>query len=289
MLDSTTCVIIPHSGRKAFLRAALASCLQQTLVPSQVLVVNDSANSGNFEELQETIKAFKTLLPGLQAIQSTRSSGAGPTRNTGLEHCKSRFVAFLDDDDAFLPWKLEKQSELMLSTGAAMSHTSYLRHGSVSGELTSVDTGRHQGGYDALQKLVHRECWIATPTVMIDARALGNEVLLFPENRLLGEDTIAWIKFLASTNGSLAHLEIPSTLVRTHPNSIQGSLKTREGLLHRQNLRRTVDDYANQLGIKPVRFDLIRKLLLKATILIFNLAGKPAFAENIHSRLTRWL
>jgi glycosyltransferase involved in cell wall biosynthesis len=88
-------VVIPTRGDSAHLRDALRS-VRDTARDAEVLIVHDRrpgepAPSG-------------VLVPGLR-VRVIDSSAAGPAaaRNTGLAAASTRFVAFLDDDDAWLP------------------------------------------------------------------------------------------------------------------------------------------------------------------------------------------
>ena len=49
----------------------------------------------------------------LRAIQNTRSAGLAGARNTGVLGASGSLVAFLDDDDEWLPSKLRRQAELL--------------------------------------------------------------------------------------------------------------------------------------------------------------------------------
>jgi teichuronic acid biosynthesis glycosyltransferase TuaG len=58
---------------------------------------------------------------------TTNSGGPAQPRNIGIEHSVGKYLAFLDSDDLWLPEKLEMQIELMESSNADISCTSYIR------------------------------------------------------------------------------------------------------------------------------------------------------------------
>jgi glycosyltransferase involved in cell wall biosynthesis len=99
-------VIIPTIRRPDLLRRAIGSVLSQTLRELEVIVVVDGPDAA-------TMAALATETdPRIRVISNAHSLGAGRSRNVGVAQASGRFVAFLDDDDEWLPAKLEKQVHL---------------------------------------------------------------------------------------------------------------------------------------------------------------------------------
>jgi glycosyltransferase involved in cell wall biosynthesis len=99
-------VILPTRDRPTYLLAAAESVLAQTLPPAELLVVDDGSDGGAAEALG--------ALPRSSAFPIRRFRGPrrGPAaaRNRGLREAAGDLVAFLDDDDLWLPEKLEWQA-----------------------------------------------------------------------------------------------------------------------------------------------------------------------------------
>ena len=82
----------------------LNSVLAQTLSDFEVIVVIDGENGA------ETSSMIASYRDGrLRCIALPAAVGGSEARNIGVRHARSRFVALLDDDDEWLPTKLEKQ------------------------------------------------------------------------------------------------------------------------------------------------------------------------------------
>jgi glycosyltransferase involved in cell wall biosynthesis len=97
-------VVIPTRDRPLTLRNAVNSVLAQTLSDFEVIVVIDG------EAGLETTALIASLCDGrLRCISVPKPVGGSEARNIGVRHARSRFVALLDDDDEWLPTKLEKQ------------------------------------------------------------------------------------------------------------------------------------------------------------------------------------
>jgi len=100
---STISVIIPTLGRPQLVLRAVKSALAQTYTDIETIVVVDGPD-------QETITALQSVSdPRLKTIVSGRSMQAAGARNLGAAHATGHWIAFLDDDDEWLPKKLELQ------------------------------------------------------------------------------------------------------------------------------------------------------------------------------------
>ena len=93
-------VIIPVYNGTSYLRSALESVFAQTYRPFEVIVVDD----GSTDDSGEIAQSFPEVRYIHQANQ-----GVAVARNTGLKDARGEFVAFLDQDDLWLPEKLAAQ------------------------------------------------------------------------------------------------------------------------------------------------------------------------------------
>jgi len=98
-LTVSVVVCVYTEKRWSEIRMALASLAEQTLRPTQVIVVTDHNPS-----LAERLTA---LYPALDVIPNEYSRGLSGARNTGIEHADGDVVAFLDDDARAEPRWLE--------------------------------------------------------------------------------------------------------------------------------------------------------------------------------------
>lgn len=100
-------VIIPTHKRPKLLKRTIQSVLNQTKLPSEILIIDDAG----CKETAEVVKSFNKSL--IKYVHNVDGAGASSSRNLGAGLATGDFIAFLDDDDEWLPLKLEKQVTLI--------------------------------------------------------------------------------------------------------------------------------------------------------------------------------
>jgi len=100
-------VILPTYNRAHMITEAIDSVLSQTFEDFELIVV-DNYSTDNTESVVKSyrdnrIRYFKHRNHGLVSV----------SRNYGIEKSSGEYIAFLDDDDLWLPEKLEKQLKIL--------------------------------------------------------------------------------------------------------------------------------------------------------------------------------
>lgn len=107
-------VVIPTYNRASLLRRALQSVFTQTFTSLEIICVDD-ASSDNTEEV---VKACAD--PRLRYIRHATNRGGSAARNTGIRAATGDYIAFLDDDDEWLPEKIERQLKVLETYDAVL-------------------------------------------------------------------------------------------------------------------------------------------------------------------------
>lgn len=100
--------IITTHNRLDLLKRAVESVFSQTYRNIELIVVDDHSIDGTYEYCQSQPFRYIYISPG-------ESRGGNYARNQGIRAAKGEYVAFLDDDDYWLPEKIEKQVKLLES------------------------------------------------------------------------------------------------------------------------------------------------------------------------------
>lgn len=98
--------VIPTRNRPLIVDRAVKSALAQTFQQIEVIVIIDGSDASTRAVLAEIED------PRLRVIELPTRGGAAAARNTGVSEALGEWIAFLDDDDEWLPQKLERQIEV---------------------------------------------------------------------------------------------------------------------------------------------------------------------------------
>ena len=98
-------VIIPTYNRARLVAHAIQSALAQTYHAIEVVVADDGSTDG-------TAAVTAGYRPRVRYVRQA-NAGVSAARNLGLRHATGEFIAFLDSDDVWHPWKLAAQVALL--------------------------------------------------------------------------------------------------------------------------------------------------------------------------------
>ncbi len=120
-------VIIPTFNRFECLLNAVSSVLNQTYENIEIIVVNDCSTDERYYT-HDFGKEVKVVHKETNSKKIYGFGSASPQRNAGIREAdpSSKYIAFLDDDDSWLPHKLQLQINAMNQTGCKMSSTEAL-------------------------------------------------------------------------------------------------------------------------------------------------------------------
>lgn len=99
-------VLLTCYNHLAYLPAAWGSIRSQTFQDTEVIAIDDGSTDGSRSWLEENASSAKLIF-------NASNLGTYGSLNRALEHATGEFVAVLNDDDVWLPEKLEKQLALL--------------------------------------------------------------------------------------------------------------------------------------------------------------------------------
>jgi teichuronic acid biosynthesis glycosyltransferase TuaG len=121
-MNDKVSVVIATYNRLKYLLNAIESVRKQTYPNIEIIVVNDCSTEADYYTYDFGSDVKMINLPENTRIQFGYPS-AGYVRTVGMKEATGQYIAFLDDDDIWMPKKIELQLEAMKRTGCRMSST----------------------------------------------------------------------------------------------------------------------------------------------------------------------
>jgi glycosyltransferase involved in cell wall biosynthesis len=175
----TISAIIPLYNGARFIANALQSVVEQTLLPFEIIVVDD----GSTDHSVEIVKDFQARHPTHNVILMHKENGGqSSARNLGARQARGDLIAFLDQDDQWYAKHLEKLLEPFLDPppGQPLGWVySNLDEATVDGEiihhnfLNQLPAGHHPKRN--LYQCIDRDMFVL-PSAALISRTVFNEV-----------------------------------------------------------------------------------------------------------------
>ncbi|GAB3627445.1 glycosyltransferase group 2 [Pandoraea terrae] len=181
-------VIIPTCRRASMVRRAVLTALAQDYPHVEILVIDDNTQAHEQRAVRQVLADFGEAVT---VMPNTRRKGACGARNTGILCARGEFVAFLDDDDGWLPGKLRQQVALLERAPLAGAYCDFIDVG--FGHARRCRT-RHPLLTRTLA--LRGECPTSTSLVMVRTAVLKNAGL-FDESLASFQDFDMWLRCLS--------------------------------------------------------------------------------------------
>ena len=241
-------IIMPNYNGAAFLGEAVKSVLCQTYPYFELLVIDDCST----DESLSILGFYRD--PRIHVLKNEKNLGPGGSRNRGIEAASGRFIAFLDSDDVWLPEKLERQVEFMVSRDIAFSCHGYY----VCAETMDNVVKEYLPPSRVTYQDVLRNNTIGCLSAMIDLTKVGK--VYMPTGRCTREDMVTWLRVLERCGECVSVGEILGKY-RTRPESVSGNklkLVKAQYLMYRNDLA-----LSRINAIKHLIISILEKLLHK--------------------------
>ena len=161
-------VIIPTRNRVEMLMRAVKSVRQQSFSNLEIIVVDDSPENNLQEKCGEFLREH-----GVTCVYSGGNRGGAVARNLGLEKATGELVAFLDDDDWWVPSKLQKQFSLMQDSSAGLCYTGV--------NVFKSDNSKHRcifhaPGFQDQYKSIMKKNFIGTTSSIVTRKSILEKI-----------------------------------------------------------------------------------------------------------------
>jgi glycosyltransferase involved in cell wall biosynthesis len=199
-------VIIPTWERSRWLSRALESVYAQTDHDFEVLVVDDGSSTDAAERVARARADMR-----VRYLKLPQHRGVSAARNAGLLAATGKYVAFLDDDDEWLPEKLTHQLAVIEASDTSISAV-YTARFSVDERTGRISTTRFAKRFRPGAGNI-----VTTSSVLI-RRECFDSVGLFDEEFEAGGDYDMWIRI--GRQFEFAYVDIPLVKYHVHADSL---------------------------------------------------------------------
>lgn len=214
-------VLCTYNGEK-YICQQLDSILAQTRPPEQILILDDCSS----DHTVAIVKDYAKIDQRIRLIQNETNLGYTRNFENGIALCNMDFIALSDQDDIWLPEKLEHMAaklEANPSAGMVFCNAEYiLADGTRTGHLVSQEAnGCTNDPILARKGLLERKWCVQGNFILLDAE-MKKLILPNPISRSHGHD--AWICLNAFFLRDPQYISAPHSLYRLHNNMASGAI-----------------------------------------------------------------
>lgn len=202
-MDKLVSVIIPTFGRPTSIGTAIQSVLDQSYDSIEVVVIDDNVPDSEERALTEDFMQKYVENSKVNYYKHERNKGGCAARNTGIEKAKGELIAFLDDDDRYLPTYIEKMVARITEDKADMVYMTKAYCDDREYVWKSKDRGEYFPEGHIFTKVISGQCPICI--FFLIQKTFIERIGKFDENLRGFQDCDIWFK--ASKEGKLCTMK----------------------------------------------------------------------------------
>jgi glycosyltransferase involved in cell wall biosynthesis len=185
-------VIMPTYNGAEFVGESIESVLAQTYEPIELAIVDDASS----DDTPEIVADYARRHPDrIRFRQFEGSAGPCRRRNDAIDLAQGSLLAWLDQDDLWVPQKTEREVDVLLERpDVGLVYSGYEAFDSETQELVPWRDRESEAEGDILVPLFVRGCFVASPTTLFRREVLTRRGLRLRERDFsFGDDYYLWL------------------------------------------------------------------------------------------------
>ena len=184
--QNSVSVIIPVFNRLKLIPRSMNSVINQTYPVNEIIVVDDGSNDGTYDMIKENFPQ------AILIYQENR--GVSSARNIGIQAANSKWIAFLDSDDEWMPNKIEEQISFFIKNPLfKVCHTDeiWIRNGV---RVNQMKKHRKYGGE------IYKKCLplcVISPSSIIIHKDIFNDVIETTNQKNTKAQSYYWLGYIS--------------------------------------------------------------------------------------------
>ena len=205
--------IMPTYNGAAFVGETIESVLGQTYERLELVVVDDASSDGT----REVVASYAEQNPGrISLVRCDEQLGPCRRRNDAIDRSSGDLIAWIDQDDLWLPDKTELQVELLRQRPeVGLVYSGYEAFDSETGKTIPWRDRNSEAEGEVLVPLFERGCFVAAPTALFRRDVLTRRNLRLRETDFsFGDDYFLWLTL--SLDWQVARIDTVLARYRRH-------------------------------------------------------------------------
>ena len=217
-------VVMPTYNGIEFLEQQIASIYNQTLRPSKLIIRDDCSTDGTPQLLAKLAKKYHNWI---KILPSYENIGCTSSVDVLLSSTRASYVALADQDDFWLPQKLEISLKTIVDLESQIgAFTPLLIHSDLQlADANLNDLGETYSHRQCLKPYLDSPSMISLTNVVTGCTIVCNRALLEVALPLPADAVVHdwWLALVTSVFGKIAYISDTPILYRQHENNAIGA------------------------------------------------------------------
>lgn len=230
-------VVITTYKRSEMLTRAINSALNQSHQNIEIVVIDDNDPNTKYRMVTEELMEQYSSNSKVRYVKHEYNKNGAAARNTGIKEAKGKYIAFLDDDDIFLPHNVETHLKAVENSDAEASYSGFRKNNETFNPVLSGNI---------LFEILSGEVLIRTSTLFMN-REIADKVGGWDTSYRRNQEVGLLARFFKAGYNIKAVNEVLIHIDPSDPQNASNAKKSEEDYLYLLHDQRENIEYASKI------------------------------------------